>query len=293
MRTPHRISLRAELLAVAIAGGLLLVLIAADVALTQPLLGVPRVALGLVFALAVPGYFIQAAAFPRIGQIDALERAMLSLVLSIAAIPPLALLLEWTPGLRVDLPGIVTALGVACALLIAVAWRQRARVPQSERCTLALPYRLPGLGAARRLSPVNGLLLVVMLAAATVALIAMGVLLLGSGPGQDFTEFYVLNPDGLAENLPRTVRAGDSAALRVGMINSEGAPATYRVTVTAGDTTLESLPPVTLNDGEMRIMPVTLDLALPVGEQDVLVTLYRDGSPQPYRQLHLRFTITP
>jgi uncharacterized membrane protein len=292
MHTPHRISLRIEMLAVAIAGGLLLVLIAADAAMTQPLLGVPRAALGLVFALAVPGYFIQAAAFPRIGQIDALERAMLSLVLSIAAVPPLALLLEWTPGLRVDLPGIVTALGAACTLVIAIAWRQRARVPQAERCTLALPYRLPELRAPR-LSPVNGLLIAVMLAAGVVALIAMGVLLLGTGPGQHFTEFYVLNPDGLAENLPRTVRAGDALALRVGVMNREGTTVTYRVTVSAGDATLEALPPVTLNDGETRIIPLTLDLALPVGEQDVRVTLYRDDSPQPYRQLHLRFTIAP
>jgi uncharacterized membrane protein len=293
MMQTHRISLRAEMLAVAIAGGLLLVLIAADAALTQPLLGVPRAALGLVMALAVPGYFIQAAAFPRISQIDALERAMLTLVLSIATIPPLALLLEWTPGLQVDLPGIVTALGAACTLVIAIAWRQRARVPQPERCTLALPYRLPGLSAARRLSPVNGLLIVVMLAAGAVALIAMGVLLLGTGPGQHFTEFYVLNPEGLAENLPRAVRAGDAVALRVGVINREGAPVTYRVAFTAGEATLDALPPVTLNDGEARITPVTLALALPAGEQDVLVTLYRDDSPQPYRQLRLRFTITP
>lgn len=288
----HRISLRAEMLAVAIAGGLLLVLIAADVTMTRPLLGVPRAALGLLLALAVPGYFIQAAAFPRIGQIDALERAMLSLVLSIATIPPLALLLEWTPGLQVDLPGIVTALGAACTLVIAIAWRQRARVPQSERCTLALPNRPTGVSIWRP-SPVSGLLIVVMLAAGAVALIAMGVLLLGTGPGQHFTEFYVLNPDGLAENLPRAVRAGDAVALRVGVINREGAPVTYRVTFTAGDATLAALPPVTLNDGEARVMPVMLALALPAGEQDVRVTLYRDDSPQPYRQLRLRFTITP
>jgi uncharacterized membrane protein len=281
------------MLAAAVAGGLLLVLIAADAALTQPLLGVPRAALGLMFALVVPGYFIQAAAFPRIGQIDALERAMLSLVLSIAAIPPLALLLEWTPGLQVDLPGIVTALGAACTLVIAIAWRQRARVPQTTRCTLALPYRLTGLSGGRRRAPVNGLLVGVMLAAGAVALIAMGVLLLGTGPGQHFTEFYVLNPDGLAENLPRAVRAGDSVALRIGVINSEGATVTYRVMFTAGDATLDALPPVTLNDGEAHVVPVTLDLALPAGEQDVLATLYRDDSPQPYRQLRLRFTITP
>src|SRR6266705_2796807 len=62
----------------------------------------------ILLILFVPGYVLMAALFPRAKEIDWIERVALSLGLSIAVVPLLALLLNFTPfGIRFG-PVIVT-----------------------------------------------------------------------------------------------------------------------------------------------------------------------------------------
>ena len=55
-----------------------------------------RVALGLVVLLA-PGYVLMQTLFARRDDVDGVERLALTLSLSIAAVPLLGLLLNWSP----------------------------------------------------------------------------------------------------------------------------------------------------------------------------------------------------
>lgn len=60
-----------------------------------------RKALGLAFVLFFPGYVFITALFPEKKELDNLERLALSLGLSIAIVPLIGLLLNYTPwGIR-------------------------------------------------------------------------------------------------------------------------------------------------------------------------------------------------
>ena len=67
-----------------------------------PLSDLPvRVPLGLLMVLFVPGYTLIAALFPKIGDLDGIERTALSFGLSIAVVPLIGLGLNYTPwGIR-------------------------------------------------------------------------------------------------------------------------------------------------------------------------------------------------
>jgi hypothetical protein len=62
-----------------------------------------RYALGAVFVLFLPGFMLIWALYPRGGELDALERAALSVGLSLALVPLIGLLLNYTPwGIRLE-----------------------------------------------------------------------------------------------------------------------------------------------------------------------------------------------
>jgi uncharacterized membrane protein len=84
---------------------------------TLPLVAV-RWVLGAVFVLFIPGYVTVEALFPKGRELDEIERFALSVGLSLALVPLIGLLLNYTPwGIRLD--PIVTAL-VAFTIVIAV-----------------------------------------------------------------------------------------------------------------------------------------------------------------------------
>jgi len=49
--------------------------------------------------------------------------------------------------------------------------------------------------------------------------------------GEKFTEFYILNIEGKAENYPQRAILGEAADLMVGVVNHEHQPASYRVEI--------------------------------------------------------------
>ncbi len=69
----------------------------------EPPLLYARYVLGSLFVLYLPGYTLIEALFPRQGDLGALERLALSLGLSLAVVPLVGLLLNYTPwGIRLE-----------------------------------------------------------------------------------------------------------------------------------------------------------------------------------------------
>jgi hypothetical protein len=62
-----------------------------------------RYVLGGVFVLFLPGFMLISALYPRSGELDGLERVALSIGLSLAIVPLIGLLLNYTPwGIRLE-----------------------------------------------------------------------------------------------------------------------------------------------------------------------------------------------
>src|SRR5205814_1628278 len=101
------------------------------------------------------------------------------------------------------------------------------------------------------------------------------------------TEFYVLGADARLARYPRAVTAGQPIELRVGVHQGDGAPGRYRVAARSGESVLASSQPIALAAGARWEDVVTLALDRPGPDQEVVLTLERDGDGRPFRTLRL------
>jgi uncharacterized membrane protein len=186
-----------------------------------------RIVLGLPFILFFPGYTLIAALFPRKSDLGGIERVALSFGLSIAVVPLMGLILNYTPwGIR--LYPILISLAIFILATSIVAWYRRRRLSEGER--LAISFNLtmfPWKGQ----SLLDRTLSVVLIIAILGAIGTLGYVIATPKVGEKFTEFYLLGSEGKAENYPTELAIGEKGKVILGIVNHEHEEETYRVEV--------------------------------------------------------------
>ena len=134
---------------------------------------------------------------------------------------------------------------------------------------------------------VTGLLVVVILAAIG-ALVYMKV---APEDGEGFTEFYILGPDGKAENYPTEVVLGQKLVVIVGIINREYEEVSYRMEVMIDEVVCNDIGPLVLPrddkwEQEVSFVPNKLG-----DNQTVQFLLYRQGQDELFRKLQIRIDV--
>lgn len=242
-------TLPADLAAALLANLLTLLAVFLPVVKETPL----RIVIGLPFVLFIPGYVLIAALFPErptavpesaptddtaetvpTEGIDGIERVALSFGTSIAVVPLIGLLLNFTPwGIR--LGPIVASLTAFVVALTAIAADRRWELPEDER--FRVPYKR-WLASAKTefLSPdtrTDGALNVILVVSLLLAFGAVGYAVAVPSPGEQFSEFYLLTEDDsgelTADNFPTEFTAGEPQPVVVGIGNHEQRPVTYTV----------------------------------------------------------------
>nr|MBC7245813.1 DUF1616 domain-containing protein [Chloroflexota bacterium] len=243
-----------------------------------------RLLLGLAYVLFVPGYALQAALFPRADDLDGPERLALSFGLSVAVIPLIALLLDALPwGIR--LWPIVMSEATLIALCSGVALWRRSRLPEEQRF-------LPTLGIDPRTwwaaqSPIVRFLYALLALSLMGFVVGATAIIVTPKPGERLTEFYILGPEGLAENYPREAIVGFPVTVTVGIVNHEGMPADYWVGVYCNGCLVGQSEPVHLESGQSdeRVLGF---VPRQIGDNvRIDFYLYRDRGSEPYRSLRL------
>jgi uncharacterized membrane protein len=243
--------------------------------------------------------------------IDGIERVALSFGLSIAVVPLLGLVLNFTPwGIRL-VPILVTLVGFTLAVTGVAAIRRRS-LPADER--FRVPYRqwidagrAELFAPASRLDAALNVLLVcsILLAAGSVAY-AVAV----PPDGESFTEFYILTEDEnqelVAADYPSEFQVGESQPVVVGIGNHEGERVEYSIVVqlqrveTIGNETtilerqeLDRFQSAAINDNETWQQQHAIQPTMTGERLRVQYLLYRDAPPasptvkNAYRDLHL------
>jgi uncharacterized membrane protein len=294
-----------------------------------------RVVIGLPFVLFVPGYALIAALFPEAGAspdadgvadaaeadpdapsrtdrsgIDGIERVALSFGLSIAVVPLLGLVLNFTPwGIR--LVPIMVAVSGFTLVATAVAAIRRWELPAEER--FRVPYRSwVGSARAELFEPetrVDAALNVLLVASILLAVGSVGYAVAVPNQGESFTEFYLLTHnetgDLVADDYPTEFRRGETRTLVVGIGNHEHRELDYTVVtelqrVAVGNNTttvleereLRRFTP-TVGDNETWRRNHTVRPTMTGERLRLAYLLYRgDAPPEPtvenaYRELHL------
>jgi len=281
-----KVTLAKEFLLILIAGLILLALIAAGApGLPEPLPTL-RILLGIFFVLFIPGFAIQTALFPGRSDLDPLVRAGFSFGLSIAVIP-LAFLVLDALGLGIQFWSIALLLTLIILASLLMAVIRRRRLPETEKVGFNLSLDVRGWWASQdRVFRVLYIILALALVTATVSGVAVSL----EKPGKPFTEFYLLDSQGLSEDYPREATAGKPIVFNLGIANHEGQPGQYNiVAVRAGaqSTALATAGPVSLADGAVWQGSLTFAMAQAGDGQEVEFLLERVGSPWPYRTLRV------
>jgi uncharacterized membrane protein len=244
-----------------------------------------RVPLGMFALLLIPGYVLTTVAFPHTGDLDGIERLAASFGLSVASVIALSLVMNYLPwGLRPEIMvGTLTAWNLGLALVGAL---RRIRLPSDER--FQIEWNLTPVGRMTHRATLAGLsLTAAMVTAASSLLVVVAV------PPADATEFYVLGPQGLAQDFPRIVRVGDAVVLELGIKNAHESPTQYEVEVSADGEHMTLSSPLALAPGEARRLPISFQFSRPGENREVVLSLLRNGERTSYRFLRLWMDVLP
>ncbi|MCL0102762.1 DUF1616 domain-containing protein [Dehalococcoidia bacterium] len=244
-----------------------------------------RIILGLPFILFFPGYTLIAALFPKKSGLDAIERVALSFGLSIAVVPLIGLVLNYTPwGIR--LYPILVSLTVFIAAMSAIAWYRRHGLPEQEKLNLILNLSLP-----RQESRLDRALSIVLILAIVGAIGTLGYVIASPRVGERFTEFYILGLEGKAEGYPTELTVGEEGRVILGITNREHEIMGYEVKIKIDGVLQQRIGPVELEHEESWREQVGFVPQEPGEDQKVQFVLFKirtlGAEDEPSLTLHL------
>ncbi|MCX9083372.1 MAG: DUF1616 domain-containing protein [Candidatus Methanoperedens sp.] len=248
-----------------------------------------RTILGIPLVLFLPGYSLIAALFPGKNDLDPIERIALSFGLSIAIVPLIGLVLNFTPwGIR--LVPIMISLTFFIIVMVFVAQFRRLGLSQNMRFEVKFKEMGNSLKTELFAKPENRidkLLTIVLLISILASVIMLVYVIVTPKQGEKFTEFYLLGPDGKAQGYPTNLTTGKTGSVIVGIVNHEYQPVNYTLQVNINEEKLNEQQVQTLHnqtlEQQVNFTPVHAGTGL-----KLQFLLYRnDNITQPYRDTHL------
>ena len=254
--------------------------------------------LGLPLVLFLPGYALIAALFPAKSDLDGIERVALSFGLSIAVVPLIGLGLNYTPwGIRL-LP-ILTSLSVFTFIMCGLAYLRRASLPESN--TFGVSFKAVALSLKTEVmetseSRLDRALTVFLIISILLSIATLAYVVVSPKEGEHFTEFYLLGPEGKADNYTTNYTIGQSGTVIVGVVNHEYRPVNYTMEVKLENKSLflpENVKHISLVHNETWEEPVTIMPPLEGKNMKLQFLLFNDTEKSvPYRDLHLWVNVT-
>ena len=267
-----------------------------------------RIIMGLTFVLFFPGYAFISALYPRKTELSGIERFTLSAVMSIAVVPLLGLMLNFTPwGIRLY-PILIILIGFIIVMSV-IAISRRSRLAANERFTFTLalsfmerissgnnsgpsiaPEHIPP--SLKPISPskigwLNKVLSIFFVIAIIASLISLYYVVSTPKTGEKYSEFYILGIDGTANNYPKQIKLGENVHVLVGIINHEQAVTSYRIIVNTDNIPSIEIPLIVLDKDQKWEQQIAFMPSRIGPNQKVAFVLYRGESDTPYLTLHL------
>lgn len=250
-----------------------------------------RTILGLPLVLFIPGYVLIGALFPKKDDLDSIERIALSFGLSIATVPLLGLMLNYTFGIRL-IPILIT-LCLYSVILIFIADYRRRQLSEDLRFEVPFYKIYESIKAETHNSNRTDKILTGVLILSIILAIGTLVYVITSPKiGEKFTEFYILGPDGKADNYPTSLISNVSSNITVGIVNHEYSPINYTLQIDINENILTSKE-LRLVHNETWERNITFLPNQQGTDMKLQFLLYKeDNFSSPYRDLHLWVDVT-
>lgn len=190
--------------------------------------GTFRIILGLPFILFIPGYVLIFCLFPSKKAekgIDSIERIALSFGLSIAIVPLIGLALNYTRwGIRLE-PVLFSIFIFIFGVGIIGIYRWFS-IQQEQRFVISFNLSFP-----KSENRLDKALTIILVASIIIALASLVYVISAPKQGEKFTEFYILGPNGLADDYPNMLGLDENATGIIGIVNHEYQTINYTVEV--------------------------------------------------------------
>ncbi len=241
-----------------------------------------RIFIGLLLVLFLPGYSLSAILFPKRDDLDVIERVALSFILSLAIVPSLGLILNFTTfGIR--LVPVLLVLSVFTILLSLVVWVRRFNSPAKERFRVPFERLLKYNLGQNVLDKGLSIFLIVSIIGSSATLVYVSV---KPRIGERFTEFYLLGSNGIASDYPTDLMIGEEGKMIIVIMNQEHENVTYLLEVNFNGSLIYEEQFFLIENEKLEI-PFTFKATNKLKNQKFEFMLYKNKEKEIYRKLHL------
>ncbi len=247
-----------------------------------------RTILAIPMVLFLPGYALIAALFPKVDDLDGIERLALSFGLSIAVVPLMGLVLNFTPyGIR--LFPILLSLSFFTIFMSTLAFLRRSKLAPNERFTV--PFSSAFLSFRKEIlsqkSGIDKILTVILILSILTSIAVLIYVIVTPKQGEKFTEFYILGTNGKADNYSTDLAVGKNSSIIIGIINHEYVTTNYTLDVSLENDTIETIP-VKLEDNSTWENKIYFKPDRAGDNLKLQFLLYKENNfTSAYRDLHL------
>lgn len=255
--------------------------------------------IGIVYLCFLPGYALIAALFPKMDDLQAIERIAYAVVLSVVVVPLFGFCLNYTSlGITTQsVMGVTSVFVVAC---VAAGWYRRMTLEVADRFVVDVTAltRTKSVRSGLPPSRMTKSLVVLLFASFLFSAAVVGYVLLDPVPREAFTEFYILGSNGTLQGSPATFQLGRPVNVTVGIANHENRDVTYNLVVlaensTSSQKTLLYNESITVPNSHAAELLVPLTLNKTDSNSKIHFLLYRSNEPTTvYRETFLWPTVT-
>lgn len=195
-----------------------------------------RIILGLPFILFIPGYILIFVLFPAKKTekgIDIIERIALSFGLSIAIVPLIGLGLNYTHwGIRLE--PILLSIFLFILILGLLAIYRWFKTNPKDRFIIHFNIEFP-----KSDNKIDKILTIILIISIILSISALIYVIVTPKTGEKFTEFYLLGSEGIADNYPDNLSAGQNTSIIIGVVNHEYKTINYTIEIWLINQTLQ------------------------------------------------------
>ena len=257
-----------------------------------------RTYLGILLVLFLPGYALTGAIFPAKKDLEGIERAVISLGLSIAIVPIMGLVLNYTIWGIQEIT-ILTSLSVFILLMCAIAYHRRSLLPEEE--AFEVPFKDFFLRMKIEImkkpeSKIDRVFAVLLVLLIITSVVGLAHIIGNQKEREHFTEFYILGANKTADGYPTDLVLGKSETVIVGIVNHEYRPVDYTMEMRLENQSLrlpEDQKQISIAHNMSWIEPVTFTPPFKGNNMKLEFLLFNETEKQtPYRNLHLWINVT-
>ncbi len=257
-----------------------------------------RTYLGILLVLFLPGYALTGAIFPSKKDLEGIERAVISLGLSIAIVPIMGLVLNYTIWGIQEIT-LLTSLSVFILLMCAIAYHRRSLLPEEE--AFEVPFKAFFLRMKTEImikpkSKIDRVLAVLLVLSTLASVVGLAHIIGNPKEREHFTEFYILGANKTADSYPTDLVLGKTKTVIIGIVNHEYRPVDYTMEMRLENKSLplpEDQKQISLAHNMSWIEPVTFTPPFKGSNMKLEFLLFNETEKQtPYRNLHLWINVT-